>query len=274
MFEFMDFDSPEERAYEGLKILLDGPNRIEHIKDWYASELTISNNISLESIANVYNLSRLSLTGCCDMQYISNMFIADSIIIKDCPVLESITNICGVRTIVICECDTLKVLQIYLSEIIKFAISHCHELNTTIDGPHLKELILIECGSILVTDIDPLAHVNTINAGSMPDVSTDQTQDNGLVRTGADLIRTRIIDLQTAVNTVSKYVFQYLARVKYFKFEEARKSNNIYPCAICFDVINPYDVSFTACNHMFHSECIYRWLQVRRQCPLCNADMP
>jgi RING-H2 zinc finger domain len=274
MFEFMDFDSTEERAYEGLKILLDGPNRIEHIKDWYASELAISNNISLETIANVYNLSHLSLTGCCDVMHISNMFIAESIVIRDCPALESITNICGVHTIVICECDTLKLLQIYLSEIIKFAVSHCHELNTTIDGSRLQELILIECGSILVTDINISTHVNTINAGSMPEISTDQIQDGNMARIGAESIRSRIIDLQTATNIVSKYVFRYLARAKYIKFEEAQKSNNVYPCAICFDVINPYNVSFTVCNHMFHSECIYRWLQVRRQCPLCNAGMP
>jgi hypothetical protein len=277
MFEFVEFNSVEINAHEDIKITIEGSNRIEYIKDWYASELTISDNSSLESIANVYNLANLSLTDCRELGDISNMFISESMTVNNCAALESITNVCGVQTAIITECESLRVLQIYLSEISKFAISHCHELHTVIDGSHLRDLILIECGSVLVTNIELCARVDTINAISMPDISSDLCDDDisdTQEQDGARRIQTRMYNLQTATNIIARSIGRYLKHIKKAKYQDKELREGIHACVICLEMVESWNVSFTSCDHMFHSKCIHQWLQVRRQCPLCNTAIP
>lgn len=45
-------------------------------------------------------------------------------------------------------------------------------------------------------------------------------------------------------------------------------------CSVCLDVLDPEnDVRVLTCEHVFHDECITRWLTTRRGlCPLCKRD--
>lgn len=45
-------------------------------------------------------------------------------------------------------------------------------------------------------------------------------------------------------------------------------------CSVCLDVLEPEnDVRVLTCEHVFHDECITRWLTTRRGlCPLCKRD--
>ncbi|KAI8321398.1 hypothetical protein GQ54DRAFT_248602, partial [Martensiomyces pterosporus] len=45
-------------------------------------------------------------------------------------------------------------------------------------------------------------------------------------------------------------------------------------CAVCFEALLPEtQVRRLACSHVFHPDCIDKWLLRRSsRCPLCNAD--
>ena len=43
-------------------------------------------------------------------------------------------------------------------------------------------------------------------------------------------------------------------------------------CSICLNSIKKKeeDTKKTNCNHLFHTECISRWLKIKSSCPLCR----
>lgn len=59
-------------------------------------------------------------------------------------------------------------------------------------------------------------------------------------------------------------------------------------CAVCRNSLNEPSIEYTAnpiaannnglkicfgiCGHVFHLDCIQRWLKTRNVCPLCNKD--
>ena len=54
---------------------------------------------------------------------------------------------------------------------------------------------------------------------------------------------------------------------------EAPGHERLPTCAICLQQFSIGDyVSTTSCRHNFHQQCIQRWLQLKRICPLCNAE--
>ncbi|KAJ2548097.1 hypothetical protein EV175_004957 [Coemansia sp. RSA 1933] len=55
--------------------------------------------------------------------------------------------------------------------------------------------------------------------------------------------------------------------------EDAEESEVCTIC-LCDYIVGERMVSLVPCNHMFHSECAFRWLtQKSTSCPLCKADM-
>mmetsp|Transcript_9523 Transcript_9523/g.17182 ORF Transcript_9523/g.17182 Transcript_9523/m.17182 type:complete len:202 (+) Transcript_9523:135-740(+) len=45
-------------------------------------------------------------------------------------------------------------------------------------------------------------------------------------------------------------------------------------CAVCLDEFEPeIEVRLLPCHHLYHSECITKWLHRHRTCPLCNFDL-
>ena len=44
-------------------------------------------------------------------------------------------------------------------------------------------------------------------------------------------------------------------------------------CSICHLDLNDLQRTLN-CNHIFHTECINRWLERRNTCPLCRTIVP
>ncbi len=60
------------------------------------------------------------------------------------------------------------------------------------------------------------------------------------------------------------------------EYENKNKINN--KCSICLEkfFINISNISITPCNHIFHSNCLQRWLKknyLRPKCPNCNYNL-
>ncbi|KAH0756786.1 hypothetical protein KY290_020279 [Solanum tuberosum] len=56
---------------------------------------------------------------------------------------------------------------------------------------------------------------------------------------------------------------------------EADERNSNDECSVCLDELGEEtDVLRLPCSHMFHAECITKWLQNSHYCPLCRFQMP
>ena len=42
-------------------------------------------------------------------------------------------------------------------------------------------------------------------------------------------------------------------------------------CSICLEIILPDTSTTTICNHIFHTECLNNWLEIKNSCPLCRT---
>ena len=46
-------------------------------------------------------------------------------------------------------------------------------------------------------------------------------------------------------------------------------------CSICLDVLQNGDIANRLlCGHVFHENCILRWLDITSNCPYCRSDVP
>jgi len=51
-------------------------------------------------------------------------------------------------------------------------------------------------------------------------------------------------------------------------------------CAICFtnivenNEVNNKDYMVTPCHHIFHTECLKHWMNIKMECPVCRAELP
>jgi hypothetical protein len=74
-----------------------------------------------------------------------------------------------------------------------------------------------------------------------------------------------------------------IEKLKHFKMEQkyCKKSENDpnkleYPeCSICLMEVNEgQNTILLPCGHMFHEECVTKWLQIHNTCPLCRFELP
>ena len=47
--------------------------------------------------------------------------------------------------------------------------------------------------------------------------------------------------------------------------------SEVETCAICQEVIDISKSVLTSCNHRFHSECFFKWLKKKPNCPMCRT---
>jgi hypothetical protein len=63
---------------------------------------------------------------------------------------------------------------------------------------------------------------------------------------------------------------------KYCKKDEKDPKKLEYPtCSICLmDINDGQNTILLPCGHMFHSDCVTKWLEIHNTCPLCRFELP
>ena len=44
-------------------------------------------------------------------------------------------------------------------------------------------------------------------------------------------------------------------------------------CNICFDIVHEINISITNCKHLFHTNCLLKWIIINNTCPLCRYEL-
>ncbi|CAK7354916.1 unnamed protein product [Dovyalis caffra] len=89
--------------------------------------------------------------------------------------------------------------------------------------------------------------------------------------TEADIARAEMesMDIQAGPVPAAKSCIDALERVDFDGSASARD------CTVCMEEIDAgREAIRMPCSHVYHSDCIVRWLQTSRLCPLCRYRMP
>lgn len=59
-----------------------------------------------------------------------------------------------------------------------------------------------------------------------------------------------------------------------FKFNQNQDSSEKKNCVICMeDIEQEENVKLLHCSHLFHSECLNKWLLEKSTCPMCMTSI-
>ena len=77
---------------------------------------------------------------------------------------------------------------------------------------------------------------------------------------------------QTAIDKLKHFKMEK----KYCKKDDKDPKKLEFPeCSICLTEVNEgQDTILLPCGHMFHDECVTKWLKIHNTCPLCRFEIP
>lgn len=77
---------------------------------------------------------------------------------------------------------------------------------------------------------------------------------------------------QTAIEKLKHFKMEK----KYCKKDDKDPNKLEFPeCSICLTEVNEgQDTILLPCGHMFHDECVTKWLKIHNTCPLCRFELP
>ncbi|KAL3641949.1 hypothetical protein CASFOL_012766 [Castilleja foliolosa] len=85
---------------------------------------------------------------------------------------------------------------------------------------------------------------------------------------------TLFLNFRVRANHVSVYYEQEKQEiVNSMEEKKKKKTNNIMDCSICLDDIL-IGAKALPCCHVFHKDCINKWLKKSHSCPVCRYKMP
>ncbi|GMI99684.1 hypothetical protein HRI_003637700 [Hibiscus trionum] len=136
-----------------------------------------------------------------------------------------------------------------------------------------------------------------VDTAIVPDILSYARYANGLpVNLGRQVIKWRIEILievspydeidesieESLTNSVkfkpaSKSSIKALKRARYLDDEDElhHGSSSRKGCTVCLDEFSDSDeVASMPCDHVYHNECIVKWLETSHLCPLCRYQMP
>jgi len=72
------------------------------------------------------------------------------------------------------------------------------------------------------------------------------------------------------------YKYDYHQPMPLFRVNGSEEGDD--PCAICYGEFSPnasrYSVMITPCEHVYHTECLTRWMEQKLECPTCRGQLP
>ena len=64
----------------------------------------------------------------------------------------------------------------------------------------------------------------------------------------------------------------------YYRKIELDEEFGVPECVVCMSEIDlkneRKDTVITPCGHLFHSQCLGEWMNMRQECPLCRRELP
>ena len=103
----------------------------------------------------------------------------------------------------------------------------------------------------------------------------ESSDDNSFEEKSVDEIIEYLFMKENYLNNDKKYKRRLvISKLEEFKYKYCKKhmNRNEKECAICFEEFNDFDrVKLFSCKqHIFHKECIMKWLLKKDYCPLCK----
>lgn len=62
------------------------------------------------------------------------------------------------------------------------------------------------------------------------------------------------------------------SNIKIYPILAIQKFNYLNECPICLQT-NNYKIITTNCNHIFHEECLSKWIKISKTCPICRKNL-
>lgn len=83
-----------------------------------------------------------------------------------------------------------------------------------------------------------------------------------------------IIQLNTVFYFIGFIIIMiYLFFMNILDFYRSKQyKNNLDECSICLDKNNNSFIT-TKCNHKFHEDCFYKWMEINSSCPICREKI-
>ncbi len=260
-FEQFNFECNSAFAHSDLSIEIYGENSIEHIYKWYVAKLTVVDSSALVSIENVHNLTHLTLMNCPELLQISGL-CATSLLINSCDSLRFIREMFSLIDLSIMDCGDLEQIDLGLTKLENVKLIDCEKLFAVINCKFVETLTIKNSACVIPKHLNPTSMVDIKDMPLLPDTTGKE----------ALVINNRLDELLRASVIIGKYMFKRMSDRKYLKFIQKTLNDQMCNCVICQDDLDgPFNTAFTKCDHMFHVDCLYKWLQYKQLCPLCNC---
>lgn len=86
-----------------------------------------------------------------------------------------------------------------------------------------------------------------------------------------------IVSIQSFLLILQNLCFEFMGRKKINKNKKDDSIDIIEKtnCAICYSEVcqDSKDCFVTPCNHLFHKNCIHKWMKIKMNCPICRGKL-
>lgn len=90
----------------------------------------------------------------------------------------------------------------------------------------------------------------------------------------AGLINTPLQDLNERLNMHGYYVIDISnSKLSFNTVYQVVLTDEDSKCSICYDTFNANNLHCTKCNHMYHINCIQKWQEYNKTCPMCRRSL-